>query len=159
MLKTSSKPNFKDALVDAGGFLTRSWFQFFGLIVEILRYLGQERVFSLANNVSGQNVTGLVFDKRYTSQAYVFYLIQRILDGSSFVQGGMLICNYNPDSDLWNVLEGSNTGPNNAGVTFSITAAGQVQYDATNEVDDIILFRMVYRVHELAGKAYYSAVG
>lgn len=90
-----------------------------------------ENSFTIANNQSSvANVTSLSFAVATYRAFAVDYSIRRYVDASEVVQTGTLKGAYNSKTSTWS-LSDSFTG-DDAGVTFSITAAGQVQYVSSN---------------------------
>lgn len=93
-----------------------------------------ETSFTIANaQASVANVTGLSFTAASYRSAEVEYEISRKTDtASSEVRSiGTLRLAYRAQSSAWEIL-GENSSGDETGVTFSITAAGQVQYSSTN---------------------------
>lgn len=106
-------------------------------IVELQNFVGLAGVpltgFTIANNqVAAANVTGLLFSSAANLAANIEVSIRRKTATalSEVVATGFLSVTYREQSSLWEVtpiLNGDDTG-----VTFSITAGGQVQYTSTN---------------------------
>ncbi len=150
-----------DVLTDDQGRLSRVWHSFFSRISDALAYLGQEKIFPLVNNQgSAASITDLKFDFKYTSAAFVEYLIQRVTTTTVKLQAGIKMAVYNPDTGAWTLAEYGTSGPDAAGITFSITTLGQVQYTSSNLGGTEEISRIVFRVRPLAGKSsIYSRVG
>jgi len=96
--------------------------------IRLLIQRGGEQVadFTIADAQSSQDVTGLSFDGTDFSAFRVLYSLNRRNDSQSADQVGEMFGVYRPESNDW-LLETSWKGED-AGVIFSITAAGQVQY-------------------------------
>ncbi len=95
---------------------------------------GTPTAFTLANNQSSAaDVTGLLFDGTLTQSFVVEYFIYRKTTSTGATElssRGMMIGAYSPVAATWEMSVGPQVG--DAGITFSITAAGQVQYSSTN---------------------------
>lgn len=153
----------REMLLEAAGQLTQPWAWFFRAIHERLKPLGIEKTFTLVNNqASAADVTGLVFDLRQTSQAIVEYLVQRITTSTGateLVESGIFIVSYMPTSATWELHSVSADTPDNSGVTFSVTSAGQVQYTSTNITGTASISKLTYRARTLGGKnSQYSSM-
>lgn len=147
-----------------GGFVTQPWGWFFNFVQKRLYALGVERSFDLVNNQSSAaDVTGLRLDKRGVTCAVMEYLVQRITTGGSAVElteFGMLAFVWNPTSASWTKVTIHEEDPDDAGVTFTITTTGQVQYTTTNASGDPSISKLFYMVRTMAGKnTQYSSVG
>ncbi len=95
------------------------------------------------------DVTDLVFDKDQFKAAIVDYLIQRITDEEELVEVGYMLAFYLSGSETWMLTQGPTGG--DAGVTFTITPAGQVQYVSTSISGNEIVSKLSYRVRKLVG--------
>lgn len=86
--------------------------------------------FTIANGqASAANVTGLSFSGASYRTVVIYYQVYRNTTGGSGVervQSGMMIANYKTVAATWEITMGPAVG--DAGVEFSITSAGQVQY-------------------------------
>jgi hypothetical protein len=154
----------REPIADAQGLVGRTWEWFFNSVFERLYPLGVERSFTLKNNqTSAADIEGLRFDKRGVSYASVDYLVHRVTSTSELVQYGTLMAAYYPDSEEWDMVQVSHTTPtkpNNAGITFSITADGQVRYATSDQSGAGVISVMHFRARTLAGKnKLYSALG
>ena len=92
-----------------------------------------QTTFTIANNqASPANVTGLSFSSASHRGAIVEYDITRkTATASSEVRAiGSLILVYRTETSSWSMEEQSNH--DDVGVTFTVTAGGQVQYTSTN---------------------------
>lgn len=100
-------------------------------LVNISYLLARKTTFTLVNNqVAAANVTGLVFDKTVYRSFEIRYQIYRsAAGGSTRAKRGSLIAVT--DGTNWDITEGAAVilpTDTDAGVTFTITSAGQVQY-------------------------------
>jgi hypothetical protein len=82
------------------------------------------------NQVSAANVSNLVFDGAVAKKFIVDYGLYRSTDTTSLAQAGRLRGVYNEEDAEW-YLSDDYSGQN-AGVTFSITNGGQIQYTSSN---------------------------
>jgi hypothetical protein len=154
----------KDRLVELGGAVSVSWTWFFRSVYERLYPLGVERSFQLANDVSvAADVTDLKVNARGVSQAFVDYLVQRVTTGGSaveLIETGYFTLSYRPASESWDLEQPDPDLPDDSGVTFSVTTAGQVQYTSTDIAGDPSISRMFWRMRTMAGKStQYSSQG
>ncbi len=95
---------------------------------------GSPSTFSIVNNQSSvADVTGLLFSGAVTQSFVAEYFIYRnttSTGATELASRGMMIGAYSPVAATWEMSVGPQVG--DAGITFSITAAGQVQYTSTN---------------------------
>lgn len=88
---------------------------------------------TIANNqVVAANVTGLSFDTSTVRGAFVEYSVYRVttsVGATEVVETGTIYLAYKSTANVWDI---ATVGTAGAGVTFSITAAGQVKYTSTN---------------------------
>jgi hypothetical protein len=86
--------------------------------------------FTLANNQAVTNVTGLSFDKTvYRSFVIEYQIYRSAAGGSTRARAGSLM--GVTDGSGWELVEGMNAqmpADTDAGVTFTITSGGQIQY-------------------------------
>jgi hypothetical protein len=152
---------YRDEVVDQDRKLSSVWSSFYRTIQNLVLYIKRETSFPLVNNqVAAANIEGLSFDKRYYSQAIVEYLIQRVTSGSGLIESGRVVAVYSPFSDAWTVAKVADVSVGVIGVTFSITAAGQIQYTTTNQAGTASISRIVYRLRQIEAKSsLYSQVG
>lgn len=158
------KVPYKDALVGDDGLLTRPWEVFFRLITSALDPLGIEKFFTLENNISSaKDLTGLNFNYEGVSFAIVEFFIQRVTTGTGateLITSGIFHVVYKPTTNAWELTVIGTPGPSVSGITFSITAAGQVQYTSTNITGTSSISKMSYRARTISGKSStYSVVG
>lgn len=84
--------------------------------------------FTVANGTaSATNVTGLAFDIATIRGATIDYVLFRTSSTTTTVEKGIMLVGYNGTS--WDLARGPVTA--DAGVVFSITNSGQVQYTST----------------------------
>ena len=163
-LATSFEVPYKESMLDSLGILTRSWEWFFRSLWERLYPLGIEKSFTLLNDQSmAAPIDGMIFNFRGVSQAIVEYLVQRITTGTGatdLVESGILIFTYNPIDEAWSLDVVHEETPDDAGIEFSITDAGQVEYTTTSITGDSFISNVFWRARTLGGKnKNYSAVG
>ena len=144
-------PN-KEQLVDQVGAATRYFELFLRNILDLLLPLGSEYSVNLENNIaSATDIVGLTFKKDAEIQSFIEYVIQRTSTSGQLIESGILQVVYLPFTDSWSIGAAIPSGPNSAGVTFSITSAGQVQYTSSNYADQN-KFKISMRVRKLTGK-------
>jgi hypothetical protein len=103
------------------------------------------QTFTIANNqVSAANVTGLNFDSATDKFFNVQYRLFRRTATFSYAQAGKLRGVFNNDTSTW--LMSDDYSGENAGVTFSITSGGQIQYTSSNITGASYLGIMEYKV-------------
>lgn len=78
------------------------------------------------NEVAPLDVTGLLFDKIVTKSARILFDLTRNTATVDYLEVGEFFAVYDPIADDWRLSVDSNF--DDAGVTFSITAAGQIQF-------------------------------
>jgi hypothetical protein len=83
------------------------------------------------NTTSAADVTGLLFNNAVTRAANISYTILRATTSpvASLIETGTIYLTLNTVTLTWYI---SQTKSEDAGVNFSITALGQVQYTSTN---------------------------
>lgn len=87
--------------------------------------------FTVANNISSaSNVTGLLFSGAAIRSAHIRYESYRKTASGELAESGTLVILYNDIAADWDLAVLGVNG--NAGVTFTITSSGQVQYVSTN---------------------------
>ena len=101
--------------------------------------------FTIANNqAAAADVTGLLFNGTTVKMATIDYRIRRNTTGGGAterVQGGSMIALYSAAAGTWSLTPGPQAG-DDAGIAFTITAGGQVQYTSdsqTGTADESIL--------------------
>lgn len=109
-------------------------------------------VFTMANNqTSPANITGLNFDTvAALAPNQIDYLIERRTTGSgatTLTESGTL---YIKEELLgYSLIPVKKHWPNNAGVTFSITGAGQLRYVSTNITGTASISRITFKLNTL----------
>jgi hypothetical protein len=158
--KALQLPN-QNALTDNNGLIAREWNEYFSETQDSLNNLGKETYFKLVNNQSTDaDIDGLSFDSRRESQATIDYLIQRVTDSVELIESGIMIAVFRPTLAAWDIFDLGTPGPDNGGVTFSITAGGQVQYTSTNVAGTEAISKITFRARTLAAKSsLYSKAG
>ncbi len=154
----------KDLITDLTDFVSRPWVVFFSKIKELLDPLGEEKTQNLLNNQAvAIDLPGCIFNSSFVSQVIVEYLIQRITTGTGGVElitSGVLHLVYKPILNTWAIVTVGTPGPSTSGITFTVTALGQVQYTSTNIAGTPSISRINYRARTLAAKNYnYSLAG
>lgn len=91
--------------------------------------LGYQTQFTIANNQALTNVTGVVFSKTTYRAVWLQFTIYRSASGGSTRAQTLLVKLIN-DGTNWELEHGGPSVPasDDAGVDFSVTSAGQVQY-------------------------------
>jgi hypothetical protein len=109
--------------------------------------------FTIVNNQStAANITGLSFSSASVKSAIIEYFAQRITTSTGaveLVETGSLIASYLPTSNTWQITRLPSDG--DVGLTFSITAGGQVQYTSTNITGTASISKFSFRVRTMAG--------
>lgn len=108
----------------------------------------------LNNQSSSQNLTSLAFNGAEQNRVTLEYGIFRRTDTQSLAQAGELKLVYNEEDMEW-FLSDSYAGQN-AGVNFSITTSGQLQYTSTNLTGANYDGRLEYRIAISTGLAETS---
>lgn len=154
-------PPFRDRISNEMGFVSPSWTSYFNILTKIVSPLGSEKSFSLKNNLAvAEDIEGLSFTSKVTSHAVVEYLIQRVTDTNEVITAGMFHAVYKPTSNNWSIVAIGTPGPSSSGITFSITASGQVQYTSTNVTGVQSISKITWRARTLAAKSsQYSVMG
>lgn len=155
---------YRDEVIDASRLLSFSWTSFFRSLYERIRPLGAEKSFALANNQSvAADIEDMKVNSRAVSHAVVEYLVQRVTTdtgATELCESGSFWLTYKPTSDTWALSVISENLPSNAGIVFSVTAAGQVQYTTTDITGTASLSRINWRMRTLAAKSsLYSSQG
>jgi hypothetical protein len=95
-----------------------------------------QTTFNVSNNViTGTNVTGLSFNTGLVRAAFIQYSIYRVSTSnpSGQSEGGIMIAVYDNSASTgnkWSLTQGPTNG--NAGVLFTMTDSGQLQYTASD---------------------------
>jgi hypothetical protein len=109
-------------------------------------------VATIANNqASATNLTGVIFDPLEYRGVILDYAIYRITDtaSSAVVQVGELRLAYNTQSTTWYLSD--NYAGQNAGVTFSISGSGQIQYTSSDIAGANYIGTMEYSIKSTFG--------
>lgn len=85
-----------------------------------------QTTFTVANNTGPSNVTGLTVSSATCLAATVKYQMRRVTDSSERITKGVLHLFYRNLTSAWDIVQESEG--DESGVTFSVTAGGQVQY-------------------------------
>lgn len=153
-----------EPVTGSNGFASRTWQVFFEKLFDRVNALGAEKSFTLVNNQAvAADITELQFNKSRVSVAFIDFLVQRVTTATGateLLEAGHLTAVYKPTSLSWALVEVNVNAPNNSGVTFSITASGQVQYTSTNITGTASISRVIYKARTLAAKSnQYSTLG
>lgn len=164
-LRDTNQLPSKDTVVNSSGIISRTWEVFFRYIKSALDPLGVEKSVQIDNHVTiAAPLKGLFFDSGSISHAIVEFLIQRVklgVSGSQLIEAGSFQVAYKPYTEAWSKFANTFDGPDDTGVDFSITSAGQVEYTSTNFASGAAdIERVIYRVRTLSGKShFYSKMG
>lgn len=92
-----------------------------------------ETTATIANDVSAAlDISGMVFSISVVRAANIDYtIIRSVSTPASLIESGTLYATYNTVTSVWYL---SQTQAENAGVIFTITPAGQVQYTSSDMV-------------------------
>lgn len=155
---------YQDAVVDNKRFLTTTWTNFFRSLYERLSPLGIERSFPLVNNQAAPaDIDGLKVNSRAVSFATFDYLVQRVTTGvgaTELIESGTINLTYRPTDEDWDRSVVIGELPDDAGIEFTVTADGQVQYTTSNITGTASISRVIWRMRTMAGKsALYSSQG
>lgn len=154
----------RDPVTDSSGIIARTWLEFFRFVQLIVEPLGFEKNFALVNNVAvAANIDGLTFTSKTVSQAVVDFFIQRVTTGigaTEILTSGTFHLVYKPTSNAWALVIMGTPGPSASGITFSVTAAGQVQYTSSNITGTASISKISWRARTMGGKSHtYSTAG
>lgn len=87
---------------------------------------------AIANNqVAAANVTGCLFDSAITKSARIQVGIRRSTSTTKVAATGYLWAYFDENTSTWQLID--NVSGDEDGVTFTITAGGQVQYASDNQ--------------------------
>lgn len=142
---------------EKAGRVSTAWMGFFKSIFDRVKQTSIEISFDLKNNQStALDIEGLQFDFNKVNLIYIDYLIQRVSKGTGateLIEAGTLRLVYKPRSGTWSITKMAGSGPDAGGITFSVTAKGQVQYVSTNmagTVDAKTPQKLTYRTRTMA---------
>ena len=82
------------------------------------------------NEVAGEDITGLVFDKTIYKGAQIDFDLYRQTDSGNVWESGTIYLTHDPVADLWRITWASHFS--DAGVIFEVSATGQISYKSTN---------------------------
>ena len=82
------------------------------------------------NQSSAANITGLSFNTATASGFRAVYYVTRTSSNGTITEFGQLFGVFNSQSATWTMNKFGSAG--DAGITFTITSAGQIQYTTTN---------------------------
>ena len=84
----------------------------------------------LNNQTTATDVVGLAFSNTLVRAANIQYAVYRTDDlPTGIAESGTIYLTYNSSSTEWTLSQNKN---GDAGITFSVTSLGQVQYQSTN---------------------------
>jgi hypothetical protein len=151
---------FQDAVVSQGGLLSYVWNNFFRNLYTLISHIGFETSFELVDNqTTAAPIEGLKFDPLKNQQIFIDYIIQRITGSSELIETGILAIVYKPKAATWSVSKLVTGVPDNAGITFSITSSGQLQYTSTDMAGTVYIQKVTYRTRTMAAKLVKPASG
>lgn len=105
----------------------------------------------LANNqTTATNVPGLSFSTSAVRGAVIDYSIYRTTTGTGAqerIEVGTIYLSYKSIANTWEMAQVCVSGP--AGVTFSITGPGQIQYTSDNQTGSSYIGTLHYRARAL----------
>lgn len=110
---------------------------FYELTINLRRVVGAEEGLecmeaTIANNqVAAADVMGLVLDSTLYRSVKVYFEIHRKTDSNEALANGFLTA-ISRDTGGWDITAGGSYDGDATGVSFSITAGGQVQYTSDN---------------------------
>lgn len=91
---------------------------------------GSQSSITIANNTGPSDVTGLVFNSVNVRSARVLFHLERRTDTQNVMEHGEMFIAFNNETSAWEIIVSSHG--DDAEVSFSITAAGQVQYTSND---------------------------
>lgn len=106
-----------------------------GTIINKILMDQKETSFSLSNNQAATDVTGLVFSSANFHRAKIEFAIRRRDDTAEQDAVGVIYVVFKKDAATWDLsveFSGDAESGRPAGTTFSITAAGQIQYSTVD---------------------------
>jgi len=100
--------------------------------LENLLGFGNQLDFTIADNAGVTDLTGLLFSKATVKAVRMFFQVNRKTDApaASLNEAGEIYIWHDAVSDTWEVSFDSKG--NDSGLTFTITAAGQLEYSSSN---------------------------
>lgn len=98
--------------------------------------------FTIPNNVTSvTNVSGLAFDTTQVRSAIIDYSIYRSVTGSDLSECGEMLVTYSSVNGTWELAR---FAVGDAGVTFTMTNTGQLQFTSTNFAGAAYTSKMVF---------------
>lgn len=148
---------YRSQVIDSTSMLSSVWQEFFKRLHIMLSPLGIEKSFPLENNATNKDIEGMQFDFKKVNQITVEYLIQRITTAPSateLIQAGVFMVVRKPTAGTWHIVNIGSTGPDAAGITFSMstTTQGQVLYTSTNITGTPNISKITYRARTLGAR-------
>lgn len=105
--------------------------QLLDAIKSLISFGGNPSIQDILNNqASPLSITGLVFDKTTIKGAQIDFEVYRQTASGHVVENGTIFVSHRTSPDTWDIAVNSQF--DDAGVTFSITGTGQVQYISDN---------------------------
>lgn len=92
---------------------------------------GTQVTVSIADNTGPANITGVSLPQATYKGAAILYDLERRDDGQDATEAGWIYLSYDNEAAAW-LSPQVEVYFGNAGVTFSITSAGQLQYTSNN---------------------------
>ena len=150
-----------EPIIEGDNLVSNLWMSFFRSVYNRLAPIGIENSFPIPNNnLVATDIPGLRFDKRFTSAATVEFLCQRVTSSVELIEYGEFRASYNPDSEDWNIHFPDINSPENSGIDFTITSAGQIKYTSADIAGTTVISTLHYKVRKMAGKnSLYSSMG
>ena len=136
-------------LTNSERLITDSWRDFFQELKTSIGGIEKEIVVSISNNVTATDLDGVSIDRSQCSVKFFDYLIQRVTDASEEVEAGTFTVSYLPDSEDYQL----SNGPSSAGVTLTVTSAGQIQYATSNLSGTESISRIIVKPRKIYAKS------
>jgi hypothetical protein len=98
-------------------------------------------------------LTTKALDYTKTKQALIEYFVQRVTTGggaTELLESGILHAVWKPTTAAWSLSQGDSY-PSDAGITFSITTDGNVEYTTTNISGTASISKITFRVRSMVG--------
>lgn len=150
---------YADKVLGESGTLSLPWENFFRWLYTAVLPLGVERSYQLLNNkATPQEIEGIQFDYTKVNQVKLEFLIQRITQNApgspsvEKIETGVFYMVYSPYAEIWRIYRDPNSGPDNAGITFSTDAAGKLYYESTNLTGSPAVSKVSIRASTLSAK-------
>lgn len=105
-----------------------------------------ETTATVANNqTSASNIVGLSFDPSTVRAAFIDYAIYRMTGSSVLKEAGELVVLYDAAASVNNKWTFTRDSNNDAGVVFTITDGGQLQYASSNMSGSGYVGKVIFR--------------